>query len=162
MAEKDAYALACIGLFSRLWDELERLCMARAQIGLRSQIVRLEIHLALQSCETWRWRLLLNASQRLALVQTLRDVEHHLGASGAEISAPAAGAAQDRLLDAVLNHCAAWRPAAAEAQIERILVLPAGASGAMLHERDGQGSDAGSGRGSWAARQSSRDRQDLR
>jgi hypothetical protein len=153
MAEKDAYALACIGLYSRLWEQLERWCASPAQAGLSGQIVRLEIHLALQRCESWRWRLLLNASQRCALIATLRDVLHCLGAGGPEISAPAAGAAQDRLLDAVLDHCAGLRPAASGEQCERILVLSAGASGFMLHQRDGEGSDAESGRGQWTGRQ---------
>jgi hypothetical protein len=109
MAEQDVYALACIGLYSRLWEELDRLCAAPAQAEQHSQIIRLEIHLALQSCETWRWRLLLTARQRLALVETLRDVQRRLEASGPEISVPTASAAQDRLLEAVLNHCAAVR-----------------------------------------------------
>jgi len=113
MAEKDAYALACIGLFSRLWEELERLCTTGAPAGTCSQIIRLEIHLALQCCETWRWRLLLTAPQRCALQQTLRELQHCLGASGPEIPANAARLAQDRLLDAVLEHCAVLPHAAA-------------------------------------------------
>jgi hypothetical protein len=162
MAEKDAYALACIGLYSRLWDALERLCTAGVPRAACSQIIRLEIHLVLQCCETWRWRRLLTAAQRLAVQETLRDLLHRLGEGGPAISAAVAGAAQNRLLDAILEHCALLGHAATRSPLIRILLSSAGTSGSMMRACDEAGSDADSGYGPWAGRQASRGRQDLR
>jgi hypothetical protein len=162
MADTDAYARACIELYSRLWAELERLQLVDTRPPLHGQILRLEIHLVQQYCDTWRARSLLSAPQRITLQHTLADVLARLGASGHEIDAAAAASAQDRLLDAVLEHCAALRREVAPAQIERILVLSTGTAGSVLHERDEDGSDSGSGRGPWTGRQASRGRQDLR
>jgi hypothetical protein len=162
MADQNAYALACIGLYSRLWAELERLGAADAQPGLRSQIIRLEIHLVMQCCDTGRWRALMSAPQRLSLQQTLADVLSLLGTSGCEIRVPAGASAQDRLLDAVLEHCAALCAVTPPAQIDRILVLSADETGSMWHECDEDASDGGSGHGPWTGRQASRGRQDLR
>lgn len=162
MADKDAYARACIGLYSRLWDALEQLCAPDALRGVRSEIIRLEIHLVLQSCETWRWRLLLTAAQRLTMQETLRELLHCLGADGTEISATAAAAAQNRLLDGVLDHCSMFGHAARRAPAMRILLPSAAMSDPMLHERDEAASDAQSGHGPWTGRQAARGGQDLR
>jgi hypothetical protein len=105
MADPDAYALASIVLYSRLWAELERLHDAVAAPGPLSQILRLEIHLLMQACESWRWRGLMSAPQRRTLQQTLADVLNRLPASDDGISAVAIAAAQDRLLDAVMDQC---------------------------------------------------------
>jgi hypothetical protein len=162
MADQNAYALACIGLYSRLWTELERLGAAQAQPELCSQILRLEIHLVMQCCDSWRWRTLMSAPQRLSLQRTLAEVQSLLGTSGGEIRTPNAQCAQDRLLDAVLEHCAVPCAAAPPAQIDRILVLSAGGTGSKWNECDEDGSDGGSGHGPWTGRQASRGRQDLR
>src|SRR5271170_7468496 len=106
MADRQTYALACIELYSQLWAELEQLCVLRAHSSSRCQIVRLEIHLALQSCEGWRWRTLLSSPQRRAVQETLAQALSYLDADGYQIGLYAAQSAQDRLLDAVLDHCA--------------------------------------------------------
>ena len=122
MADPDAYAIASIVLYSRIWAELERLHAAAAPPELHSQILRLEIHLLIQACDSWRWRGLMSAPQRHTLQQTLANVLHRLGASEEGICAAAAGAAQDRLLDAVLDQYATLQDVTASAQIDRIAV----------------------------------------
>jgi len=115
MADPDAYAIASIVLYSRIWAELERLHAAAAPPELHSQILRLEIHLLIQACDSWRWRGLMSPPQRRALQQTLADVLHRLAACDSGICAAAAGAAQNRLLDAVLDQCATLRSSAPQA-----------------------------------------------
>jgi hypothetical protein len=122
MADPDAYAIASIVLYSRIWAELERLHDAVEAPALLSQILRLEIHLLMQACESWRWRSLMSASQRRALRQTLTDVLHRLGGSEQGIGAAAANLAQDRLLDAVLDQYTTLQALTASAQIDRIAV----------------------------------------
>jgi hypothetical protein len=116
MADPDAYALASIVLYSRLWAELERLHAAVTPDALPTQILRLEIHLLMQACDSWRWRGLMSAPQRRTLQHTLADVLDRLPASDDGISAAAIAAAQDRLLDAVMDQCSSLRPVAAAPQ----------------------------------------------
>jgi hypothetical protein len=85
VAFQEAYTVACIELFRRLWVELERVPVAEdtshpesASVTCRSreEIIRLELVLLLDACRSERWRMQLDTSERC-------------------------------LLDAVLGHCAA-------------------------------------------------------
>jgi hypothetical protein len=106
MASTQAYDIACIELFSRLWQELEHAfatieCDA---LGV-AEILRLEIHLLSEGCDCARWRLLLSESQQLSVRSTLQDVLLILDVHPADFPWEALGVAQNRLFDAVIRHC---------------------------------------------------------
>ena len=121
MASLQAYSWACVELYSRLWAELDSLSLpvargeASAAPGLpvpRGQILRLELHLLVDACETARWRLLLNAEQRQRLKSILQGVQLALDMDGSQASPDVITSAQNRLLDAVIAHCAYQAPSA--------------------------------------------------
>ena len=116
MASRENYSIACIELFRRLWVELERLseeamhpCAANAAFGPRTEMLRLELALLLDACSE-RWRQQLDVSQQQSLRSTLEEV---LGAlnSSSEVSPDAIAWSQNRLFDALLDHCATCAPA---------------------------------------------------
>jgi hypothetical protein len=117
MASQEAFAAACIELFSRLWAELNALS-ATADRALapsadlpsdpRDEILRLELILVLEACRSARWRLLLDISQRLSLECLLRDVLDALNSSPEEFPCTTIEWAQNRLLDALLELCATY------------------------------------------------------
>jgi hypothetical protein len=104
MASKEAYSAACVELFWRLWVELE--CAAERVSRSRAEVLRLELALLLDACRSERWRLLLSISQRLSLQSTIEDVLDALNSSAETVPRDAIAWAQNRLLDAVLDHCA--------------------------------------------------------
>ncbi len=111
MASQEAYGAACIELYSRLWAELDVLSAPEDAEALqsamieRSEILRLEVQLLIDACDTARWRLLLNTAQRHSLKSTLHDVLLTFGMCTGPISSDAIASAQNCLLDAVLEHC---------------------------------------------------------
>jgi hypothetical protein len=113
---EEAYSVACVELFRRLWVELERLlavreatqpCSRDLTSWSRAEMLRLELALLLDACQSERWRLLLNISQRLSLEWTIEDVFDALNSSSEIAPQDAIAWAQNRLLDAILEHCAA-------------------------------------------------------
>jgi hypothetical protein len=115
MASKEAFAAACIELFSRLWAELNvltaaadpaRAPSAELPANPRDEILRLELILVLDACRSERWRMMLDISQRLSLECLLRDVLDALSSSSGELPCTPIEWAQNRLLDALLEHCA--------------------------------------------------------
>jgi hypothetical protein len=107
MASKEAFAAACIELFSRLWAELNVLSAAAdSPAHPRDEILRLELILVLDACRSERWRMMLDSSQRLSLECLLRDVLDALSTSSGELPCTPIEWAQNRLLDALLEHCA--------------------------------------------------------
>lgn len=115
VASKDAYAIACIELFSRLWAELDLLIVsdhlldqptAMTSVAARSEILRLELTLLIGACDSARWRMLLSAPQRVALESTLQEVLDVLAAFPEEKFWPLVALMQNQLLDAVLEHSA--------------------------------------------------------
>lgn len=115
MASKHAYAIACIELFTRLWTELDLLVASERRpaepgatpaVAEQCEILRLELNLLLEACESARWRTLLTASQRLALKSMLQNVLQGLDFTHEGNPASALEWLQDRLLDAVLEQCA--------------------------------------------------------
>jgi len=107
MASQEAFAAACIELFSRLWAELNALS-ATAGSARADEILRLELILVLEACRSARWRMLLDISQRLSLECLLRDVLDALNSSPEEFPCTEVEWAQNRLLDALLEHCAIY------------------------------------------------------
>jgi hypothetical protein len=107
MASKEAFAAACIELFSLLWSELNALS-ARADPDPRDEVLRLELILVLDACRSERWRMMLDTSQRLSLECLLRDVLDALNSSSEEFACTPIVWAQNRLLDALLEHCATY------------------------------------------------------
>jgi hypothetical protein len=116
MASKQAYAAACIELFSRLWAELEAVycsdvSTARAKSlrtsATRLEILRLDLIVSIDACDSMRWRSQLDTPQRLFLKVVLVEVLHALDAPVDEIPSRSIAQAQNRLLDAVLDH---YRP----------------------------------------------------
>jgi hypothetical protein len=116
MASKEAFDAACIELFSRLWVELNsisagadpmRTSLAGLSSGHQIEILRLELILVLDACRSARWRTLLDKSQRLCLECLLRDVLDALNSSSEEIPCAPIAWAQNRLFEALLEHCAA-------------------------------------------------------
>ena len=109
MASKEAFAAACIELFSRLWVELNALsATADPAHAPSAEIIRLELILVLDACRSARWRMLLDISQRLSLECLLRDVLDALNSSSDELPGTPIEWAQNRLLDALLEHCAIY------------------------------------------------------
>jgi hypothetical protein len=115
MASKEAFAAACIELFSRLWVGLNALSATAdpartpsTDLGSdpRDEILRLELILVLDACRSARWRMMLDRSQRLSLELLLRDVLDALNSSPGELPCTPIEWAQNRLLDALLEHCA--------------------------------------------------------
>jgi hypothetical protein len=125
MASKEAYSIACIELFGRLWVELEQVPVA-ATSGTRAQVLRLELVLLLDACGSDRWRLHLDNSQRLTLQSTLAEVLGALNSSSDIVPRDAVAWAQNCLLDAMIEHCEAYLPPAARscvASTQQRLVL---------------------------------------
>ena len=109
MASKEAFAAACIELFSRLWVELNALsATADPAHAPSAEIIRLELILVLDACRSARWRMLLDRSQRLTLEFLVRDVFYALNSSSGEFPCAPIERAQNRLLDALLEHCASY------------------------------------------------------
>jgi hypothetical protein len=114
MASNDVFANACVELCSGLWAELEQLRveaehelpLTQRAIADRSEILRLEIHLLITACDTARWRLLLDASQRLSLRSLLQDLLRAFDADQEQISMESIASAQNLLFDAVHGLCA--------------------------------------------------------
>ena len=77
--------------------------------GLAAETLRLELALLLDACRSERWRLLLNMSQRLSLMSIIVEVLDALNASSEIEPHEAIAWAQNRLLDVILEHCAAQR-----------------------------------------------------
>jgi hypothetical protein len=115
MASKEAFAVACIELFSRLWVELDSTCgvldsMRVGSISLvseRVEILHLELILLLDACRSARWRTLLDTPQRLSLQLLLDDVLTALNHASNEIRRGPIESAQNRVLDALVEQCAA-------------------------------------------------------
>lgn len=112
IASKEAYAVASIELFSRLWVELDTLLATdghRHSAGLtpapRVQVLRLELILLLDACQSTRWRAQLDTIQRLSLQSIFDEILHALNTSSEEeILRGPIESAQNRLLDAIQRH----------------------------------------------------------
>ncbi len=113
MVSSAAYRVASVELVARLWSELERVpriavggaTAGDADTGVRLEIVRLELALAIDACDPARRFFPLTRAQRLAVRAVLSDVLAALGRT-TDGALPAALAwAQDRLLDAILAEC---------------------------------------------------------
>lgn len=115
MASKEAFAVAHIELFSRLWVELDSMCGMLDSLRVRSmgliservEILRLELILLLDACRSARWRTLLDTSQRLSLQLLLSDVLAALNQAPDEVPRGPIEWAQNRILDALVEQCAA-------------------------------------------------------
>jgi hypothetical protein len=103
-----AYAAASITLFSRLWLVLEELAACEESDPERFetalQILRLELVVLLDACESSRWRSLLPTEHRLELETTLKTVLRILS-ERLDDCRDACACAQDYLIDAVLAQC---------------------------------------------------------
>jgi hypothetical protein len=141
VASKEAYAIACIELFSRIWAELDLLAdsgqvsaqpAAALWADARGEILRLELILLIESCDSARWRMLLSAPQRRALASGLQDLLHALATSPEEQLRHVLAVAQDSLLDAVLGHLRELLESArAPGPAQGSIVVPVGAADAM-------------------------------
>lgn len=104
-----AYAAATVELFSRLWDELEKLnntarsSDARAPIETRLLALRLELHLLVETCDSARWRAMLAPTQRAELRLLIDRVLSAIAVS--PIHEAVVAQAQNILFDAVLDLC---------------------------------------------------------
>jgi hypothetical protein len=110
VASHEAYTTACAQLFARLWAALASLAPPepappppRTALTLRCEILRLELVVLIDACESPAWHALLSLPQRSALKATLQGVLEIL-TGGSEIPGEAAvDRAQDELLDAILE-----------------------------------------------------------
>lgn len=111
----DAYAVAAIELYSRLWLELEqvtaRLRLAAdhcgaVQLEVRLTILRLELVMLLDGCDSQRWRALIGPRRCSELGATLRDLLAALSAPFEALDRGLLDRTQDRILDATLAQCA--------------------------------------------------------
>jgi hypothetical protein len=113
----DAYASAAILVYTGLWRDLEEVYErltpstdddddADADDGpmmRRMTIVRLEISILLDACESLRWRSMLGAGERSALHATLKSVLDTLDVPSARLSRTVLGAAQNQLFESVMT-----------------------------------------------------------
>jgi hypothetical protein len=99
------FAAASIELYSRLWLELERLIesLETDQADRRVVLVRLELLVLLDACESPRWQGMLSAEQNAELRSTLLSVLHALAELSSLPVDDVIAEAQNCLLDAVLN-----------------------------------------------------------
>ena len=116
MASNEAFAFATIELFSRAWDELDRLDarddgrasdVALQADDVRFEVLRLEIVLARDACRSARWCRMLDAPQRLYVRTILEDVLDGLDAASVATASARIERAQNRLLEAILDLCPA-------------------------------------------------------
>ena len=113
MAKKNAFASACIELFSHLWVRLESIATGEYVHGApadgafdpHAELFRLELIVLLDACGATRWRMLLNDAQRRVLERSLSEVLDCLNARFEEAPLQAIERAQNCLLDAVLVAC---------------------------------------------------------
>lgn len=105
-ASRLAYAAACIRLFSRIWEELESLATAEPLrlSSLSLEILRLDLILLIDACDSRRWQLELTAYQRMSMRTVLVEVLDRLDAAVDDASRQCISEAQNCLLDAVLEH----------------------------------------------------------
>jgi hypothetical protein len=86
MAERNAFAVACIELFSQLWVQLESMAtegpvsevLPDSALALRAQLLRLELIVLLDACRAPCWRMLLDGEPRRALELRLSEVLEYL------------------------------------------------------------------------------------
>jgi hypothetical protein len=115
MASNEAFAVACIQLYSQLWAELDLVVASREPgsasrspppiAAVRLQILRLEILVIIDACDGTLWRTLLSSVQLRSLEATLEDVLVALAGAGGERWDTSVERAQDQLLEAVLDQC---------------------------------------------------------
>jgi hypothetical protein len=100
------FAVASIHLYCRLWLTLDRLAHdlhgTEGAIQMRVVTFRLELLVLLDACDGVRWRSLLRPEERQELRSTLGRVLEELKVE--TLDAEILGCAQNRLLDAVLDH----------------------------------------------------------
>jgi hypothetical protein len=100
------FAVASIHLYCRLWLALDRLAseLHRTESAIDMGIVtfRLELLVLLDACDGVRWRSMLRPEERQQLRCTLARVLEDLAAETLDFQV--LGCAQNRLLDAVLDH----------------------------------------------------------
>ena len=107
MVSGEAYSIACINLFWRLWVELEQVSAAEDLAPrIRTELLRLEVVVLLDACRSERWRLKLDVLQRSTLQLIMEQVLDALNSAPELLPKAAIERAQDCLLDAVLGHCA--------------------------------------------------------
>jgi hypothetical protein len=120
LASEAAYVAATIDLYGRLWRELEQLsdvfasaphCAVRAEESDQQlMMLRLELVVLLDACDSPEWWSMLGAERRVALRTTLESLLRTLGALPPDLDRCCALArAQDQLLDAVLAQYAVAR-----------------------------------------------------
>jgi hypothetical protein len=114
ITSKEAYADACIELFSRLWVELDAVFATDDPMrsagfipAPRVETLRLELILLLDACRSTRWRAQLDSSQRHFLLSILNHILDALNASREGVLRGPIESAQTRLLDAIQEQCAA-------------------------------------------------------
>jgi hypothetical protein len=116
VASKQAYAVACIELFSWIWAELDAVCASDGSTSLESslitsatllEILRLDLVVSADACDSMRWRSQLDTSQLLSPKVVLVEVLHALDAPVGDSSPRSVAQAQNRLLDAILDRCGA-------------------------------------------------------
>ena len=115
MASNEAFAVACIQLYSQLWAALDLVLASRdsrsaspsppAIAAVRLQMLRLELIVIIDAGEGALWRTLLNSVQLRSLQGILGEVLDALSSADGEQWAASIERAQDHLLDAVLDQC---------------------------------------------------------
>jgi hypothetical protein len=119
MASREAFAAASIELYSRLWAALDQ-CLTPHPDDTTYQILRLELHLLLNACDTAAWRLLLSSPQRQSLKSVLQEIQLAFDTDTAGIPRLTIVSVQNHLLEAVREHCAPSMPATADEDSRRV------------------------------------------
>jgi len=107
----DAYAAAAILIYTHLWADLEEVCLrlmaptdgSAAPIEHRMTIIRLEVLILLDACDSARWRSMLGGHERAALNATLKSVLETLDVPTMLVNPEILGATQNQLFDAVMS-----------------------------------------------------------
>jgi hypothetical protein len=120
MVAEETFAVACVELYTRLWAELDALGTAGRPPGSSAledvELLRLELLLLADACQSPRWRAVLSAAQRFALRSVVTDVLAALNRPLEELSADALAQVQNRLFDEIVARCAGPSAVAAPAR----------------------------------------------
>jgi hypothetical protein len=110
MVAEQTFSVACVALYTRLWADLDALAEAERAAPRdaleAAELLRLELLILADSCQSPRWRTVLSATQRLALKSVVTDVLAALDRPVDELSMEAISQAQNRLFDEIVGCCA--------------------------------------------------------
>lgn len=110
MVAEETFSIACVELYARLWSDLDAFAAAdeaRARDPLGPiALLRLELLILLDACQSPRWRAVLSGAQQLALRAVVTDVLAVLNRPLEGLTREVIAEVQDRLFEEIVRRCA--------------------------------------------------------